>query len=384
MLRLIELLVVLYCFLGMFSGVSILLYAGAAISIAVQLLAIIRMLGVSHRKIIRLPLITYVISMAIILVLTVVFAFMGAPLGELLNRSLTLLSVFGLTIIFCLPEIRLNVIIEKVLKCFALLAVIIGIDAFLYVLTGFSLWPPAIYITERFAGPFFDSNFLSITYAFLLIIVLFGSEVSGRLKKMMAILFLTMLILGGSWSAISLLLIACITGFILKTYSFGKKQLIIITVYCFAVILLSANMSQLAVRFEGVSSIFGIGSLESAAKFESFEQRVLTQRAALEGVVQKPIGHAPQSIVRDLGRDTHNSYIGIAYELGLLGIMLVLINISYKRKILYNRADDILTTFFFLIALTINLHYSSIFLILLLYLHRSRKPLANINQSRVD
>jgi len=372
MIKILETLVAIYCFVGLLTGVPPLLYAGIVASLIAQVLVLVTIAIHRGVGILRAPLITYVISLTLIGVIIASSILAGNSLADTLNRGLSLLAIFGLTIIFCIPKIRIANIVQTVLHLFAILAVVIIADSASYIMTGVNMWPPEMYLGERFSGPFYDPNFLSITYAVLFIVTLLGEYTSRGNKKMLLILFGILIIFGSSWSAIAVLIIGLVAGKLLPVKNFGQKQIIMLAIYVLSLPLLLLSLPILYNNFQSTVASFNIGPDEAYAKFRSLEYRVIAQNDALAGIFENPFGHGPQSLVPDIGRDTHNSYMGFTYELGVAGLVLLLLNMTY-RKSDYTKLGDALTTYFFLMALLINIHYTPIYFIMLLILHDSKK-----------
>ena len=364
MIRVIELLVVGYVVLGMMGGVPGLSYVAIAMSVFLQLVTLIySVLQFSSLR--RGPFMLWIVNVFIITAMSVWMIFAGESLSMVLNRALSLLSVFGLVGVLSLPRLRVSMITKMVVTTFAVIGVIIVIDSIYFLLGGSSLWPPDIYLGNRFSGPFFDPNFMALNYAVMFLVVFFGKLFASRRRLFILGLCTFMVILGLSWSVIAVLVLSVILGFVLKAKNYGAKQIIIVAVYLIAVPTILVSMPSLYKSFESITGNFGVSSEESYLKLRSFEYRVEAQDGAISGIMGNPMGHGPQSMVQDLGRDTHNSYLGFAYELGIFGVLLIILNMTYRRKCRYVVADA-LTTFIYLMALSINVHYMSIFAFIVL------------------
>lgn len=209
MVRIIELLVAVYCLIGMVTGIQSLTYVGIGVSLLAQILALIVLIGYKQgKRIPRTPLVFYVVNLVILLIIALVLLMGNTSTSDVLNRMLSLLSIFGLSILFCIPTMRIQKIIKTTLTLFTLLGSMVFLDSMGYLVFGSSIWPPESYLGNRFSGPFFDPNFLSITYAVLFIVVLFNRHATERrLHRFRLILFAALVLLGGSWSVVSLLLI---------------------------------------------------------------------------------------------------------------------------------------------------------------------------------
>ncbi len=370
MIRIIEMLVALYCLTGMLTGIPALTYVGIGVSLLAQALSLVVIISYGQKRSIpRAPLTFYIVNLVVLSSIVSIFLLGDNPTSLVLNRGLSLLSIFGLSILFCIPAISIKRIVRTVLSLFTGLGVIITLDSMCYLVFGFSIWPPEVYLDNRFAGPFFDPNFLSITYAILLIVALFDKYSATRVRTFRLAIFFIVILLGGSWSAIGLLCISLLLSKIIRNKNYGGKQIIILAAYLITLPILLANLTPLYNTFESTVTKIGIEPPEARAKFKSFEYRVVAQNDALVGIIENPLGYGPQSLVPNIGRDTHNSYIGFTYELGVLGLGLLMLNMSYRRK-KYDPMKNALTTFFFLIALTINIHYSSVYLVLLLLINK--------------
>lgn len=368
-ISIIEILLVLYFIFGALEIESI-KHIDYFLSLFIQFLTISFILLNKNFVILRIKvLILYITNIFIIIFLFLNFLIGNFELSSSINRILVLLSIFGLIIVLSICDfIDINRVIKRTIYCYFILGLVIIIDAIFYLVLKVSLWPPDIYLGLRFSGPFYDSNFLGLFFGVFFILTIYSSEKFLLNKKFILIVFLINLLISLSWTSIIFFVISIFIGYLYKYKNILWKQIIILFIYLIFIQFFSINIDYIKSIFINILSIilpFSIDQLN--AKFLSFQYRVDSQLKALELINEKPFGWGPHSIVPMIGRDVHNSYIGFLFELGILGLLLIFINVIFKLPSSQKHLS-ILVTYIILMALTLNVHYSTVFSITMLLL----------------
>lgn len=364
---LIEILMVLYFVFGAIEF-NLIKYFGNSISIVIQLTTIIFIILNKNVIIVRPKvLLLYVANIFIIIFIFLIFLLNDNGVITSLNRILVILSIFGLIIVLSIYNyINLNKVIKYTLYCYFIIGIIVLIDALFFLLFKNSLWPPENYLGLRFSGPFYDSNFLGLFFGVFFILALYYKEHFIINKKILLIVFLMNLLISLSWTSIIFFVVSLSIGYFCKYNNIFWKQNIILIMYFIFINFFTENMNDIKVLFiKFLSKILPFSIDQLNAKFLSFQYRVDAQFKAIELNSEKPFGWGPHSTVPMIGRDIHNSYIGFLFELGILGLLLILINLifnlSNSQKYL-----SILATYIILMALTLNVHYSVVFALTML------------------
>ncbi|MGO1470401.1 MAG: hypothetical protein ACTHW2_10310, partial [Tissierella sp.] len=305
-----------------------------------------------------------IINILIIIFINYSFWFYGTNIILTINRLITLFAIFGFLIIFYIDLIKykdFQKILTNMIYGYTLIGVIIIIDALFFTVLKFNIWPPIEYLGTRFAGPFFDPNFLGLFYGVMLIIVLFKKDLEIKDRKWIIGVFIINIILSLSWTVIILFVFSLSMNKFIKFKNIFVKQLIFLGIYLGILFFAYINIDFLQQLFVDTLSLFlPFSEKELVIKFLSLKYRIVAQVRALSFVAKTWVGLGPNSIVPFLGRDTHNSYLGILFELGIPGFILLLINIWFNPKN-YNKCLDILSTYIFLMSFTLNVHYTIIF-----------------------
>ncbi len=369
----IEFLVVVYFLVG---GIDkfvnpLIQYADYILSILIQLYVLIYLLVNEEvrvkamKKIVRL----YFINMILITTIMLHFFQLNTGIIEISRRILPLYSIFGFVIVFGISTdyfINLDRIIKKIVYGYFFIGCSIIIDACIFVLFKTSLWPPEYYLGARFSGPFYDSNFLGLYYGILLLIVLYYGNIDLKYRKSIIIIFALNLLISLSWTNIGIFIIAVILNKFIKFKNILLKQVLFISLYLFIIYIFSLNQENLKIAFiDLLSKITSFSEKQLLAKFLSFEYRIEAQLKALDLFKYDMMGAGPRMIVPLIGRDVHNSFVGFLFELGIPGILLLMGNFNFKFKD-YNKCLDILSTYIILMALTLNVHYSVIYTLVLM------------------
>lgn len=323
-----------------------------------------------------------IVNLLIAIFLIYTFWFFGINKILIVNRLVSLWAVFGFIIIFYIDLISykdFQNILLNVIYGYTFIGVLIILDALSFTLFKFNIWPPISYLGTRFAGPFFDPNFLGLFYGVILIIVLFKKDLKIKDKKWIIGVLFVNLIMSMSWTAIILFIGSLFMNIVIKFKNIFIKQLLFISVYLGILFILYINIDFFQQLFVDTLSLFlPFSEKELIIKFLSLKYRIVAQVKALSFVAKTWVGLGPNSIVPFLGRDTHNSYLGILFELGIPGFSLLFINIWFNPK-KYNKCLDILSTYIFLMSFTLNVHYTITFtlfisMLIINYYNENKNP----------
>jgi hypothetical protein len=364
----IEFALVLYFTLGGLENVEYLKYADYIISLSIQVLIYLYILMNKNIKIRSKVLATYFVNFSLISMILVNFIVLDIQLLDILNRILPLISIFGFIIVFGINSDRymdFNEVIKKTIYGYAIIGSVVLFDALSFLVFNISLWPPESYLGLRFSGPFFDSNFLGLFFGSFLIVLLYYNNSSIKYKSIIILIFLANLILSLSWTNIALFLVSLILWYFIKFKDLFIKQILVLVLYFIFIYIYINNFRDYQILFLNFfSSFLPFTEPELLAKFLSFDYRLKAQFQAIEVFKENIMGMGPRTLVPVIGMDTHNSYIGILFELGVPGFLLLLINVRFKLE-QYSKMLSALSTFVFLMSLTLNVHYTVIYTLLL-------------------
>lgn len=247
-------------------------------------------------------------------------------------------------------------IISRLFYFYTILAIVIIADSVLFLFTGIAMWLPESYLGLRFSGPFFDSNFLALFYGVLFLFT-FNNV---NYPKYYSILYLSVICLALSWSAI---IFCCISycAYKIFTKSPGVNQCIIIVGYILLLLLIANHIDFIQESFLKICSwIFNIEDKLLLIKFRSLEWRFESQLVFFNANNIHTLlwGHGPHTILKYMEIDTHNSFIGYAFEMGLLNLCLLLGVVNFmgdSKSAKYLLRSSL---FFFLMGLLLNVHYT--------------------------
>lgn len=363
--KFVNFLLPLYFFMGMLKGISIFAHLDYILSIFIQIYVFSTLLK-KNEKLNSKKFAFYLINIFIILCIGLYFAYIGSELFLIINRILPLISIFGLLIINANENlICFKVILNRTILLFSILACLMLIDYLAFLSIHRCIWEPISYLGYRYSGPFFDSNFMSITYGTILLLLLYMKK---KKKIIPIILCLLCIFIAKSWSTIIIIALSFFLHTILKIKfkNLFFKQIVFIAIDVLFILLCQKYMSVLMNDFISFMSKTSFSIEELTAKFNSFKFRIDAQYKSLNLFLNMPLGHGPRTIVSFLNMDIHNSYLGFLFEQGLLGFFLQIINVPLKNNKYI--VCDIISTFIFIVAFFINIHYSSIFVLGILIL----------------
>lgn len=366
-LNLLEFLLVLYFSLGMLKGIRIFEYVDYILSIGIQVLCIYYI----SKKDNKFPK-KYILMLFFILLLVFEFIIIDVGIGGIIKRVFPLISIFGIILVNNIEEINIELLIKRILDFYFILGSFIILDAIFYYVFSFSIWPPERYLGYRFSGPFYDSNFMSITYCAMLILKFFiDYHKENKIDLLKIIVFVICILLGKSWSAIIVIIVSFVISKIMKSDNLFKKQLIFIMIYFFLLYFINKYNIQIQEIFcNFLDKITSYNEQEILAKYNSFYYRIESQTEAIRLFLNKPFGYGPLQIVNYIGMDVHNSYIAFLFELGLIGFLLQIL--SLPSKIFNIKELNMFSIFIILMSFTINIHYTVLFSLLLMLTHSKK------------
>lgn len=370
-ISLIENIVVIYFCLGMFYRYESAIVISYIISILLQMYTLIYFS--SNKMLLNRVVKVYSTVMCLIFCIMIVFVAKNVETIKIINRIGPLVSVFGLFII-CLLELNVYNIVKKIVNVSCYLLFIIDIDALLFMITGNAIWKPINYIGYRYSGFFADPNFMAFFSASILILLLFygKNNISKYIFKIVCVL--VNVVIANSLSAFLILVIVFVIPFFIKIKSTFKKQILILLIYVVFLLIFSMYNNEIGKIMINIFSEWYENSISATVKYISFERRFDTQIRAISIFLTDVWGQGPLQIVQQLGMDTHNSYIGIMFEQGIFGLLLILVSVNnFSRDTEYNIWIDRWGYFIMIFALVLNIHYTTVNALFLLFIHGYKK-----------
>jgi len=358
--KFIEILLIVYLFIGMMSY-PIFRYSRYVISLIMQLHILVncRELRVDSKKSI-IPFISYFL----IFLIGIAFLYLDVSIVNWINRIFPLLSIFGLGVfVFYKEKVRFNSVLNTVIKLYGWLAIVIIFDAICFKISGVGIWKPIAYVTYRFKGPFYDCNYMGMLYAFLILLCWFRCR-KTRKTVFTIILFLGVLYLSGSWSAIIICASVLVLSSVFRFKHLCIIQMAVLLSYYLISLLIVNNKLYVESEFvDFLGNILPFDSESLSIKFGSFLIRIETQLSAIQLSMKQLIGYGPLTILQYFSHDVHNSYVAILFECGLMGFILLLINMPWRVK---NKLISSTALFCILSALVLDIHYTIIYSFFLL------------------
>ncbi len=357
-LKFIELIIVICILLGVFMTNDLLNITRYLLSIFVQAGLIIKLVRKNGK--VRCPVGGYITLLSIIFLIMVIFFLIASKPSAIVNRIGTLISVFGIVIVGEEGAgINIKRIIVRFIKWYVFLAAIINLDAMCFMLTQKAIWKPISYLGARYMGPFGDPNFMALYSATVLLILWKIDGFRKGFKFFAGIVLGVNIILANALSTYFVLLMTLVIHRVWKERSIFKKQLALMLVYGICIVSY--------INFREEIETIGIFMLEkmygnytsAVVKYNSLAGRLDTQVSAIEIAIKDWVGQGPLQIVPQLGRDTHNSYLGFFFEQGILGIILLII--AFKPQKRNCEVANYISVYLMLSAMLLNVHYTSIF-----------------------
>lgn len=363
----IENFVVIYFILGMFFLYEPAIIISYIISILLQLYTWTHFL--SNKIELNRTLKVYAISMLMIFFITIVFIIKDVEITKIINRIGPLISVFGLSVISML-NLDIYAIGKKIVNFSCYLLLLIDVDAVVFMITGNAIWEPIRYIGYRYSGFFADPNMMSFFSASILLLLMFYGKynINNFLFKIICLTF--NVVMARSLSGFIILGLALVIPLIIKIESTYRKQIFILIGYVVLLVILNIYGEQIKNIMINIFSELYESTYSATVKYISFEHRIDAQTRAINIFFSDIWGQGPLQLVRQLGVDTHNSYIGITFEQGIFGLVLILISVnSDSKESQYNIWIDRWGYFIMIFALVLNVHYTTVNALFLLYIH---------------
>lgn len=367
----IENLMVISVLCGTFMKSDIMTIAQYVSSLIAQILIISCVIFISSRGgcVNKRIFIRYVLFLLLLLFIAVTFAYRNVEFQKAVNRLFPLAAIFGVFIVGDdALKIRCDRIIHNYIVGYAMLSILVNFDFIRFLLTGNAIWIPTNYLGYRCRGMFGDPNFLALYSAAALLMVICSKGKSNQFKHKWIIISTLALnvIFAMSISAFVFLGITIVYHFIItkrQTKSVISKQVVIIVMYFLGLMLYKNFQTQI---YDFVTFFLEkiYGDMSSAAyKYTSLSVRLDVQLEALNISLKEWWGQGPLTIRPMLGLDTHNSYIGILFEQGIFGLLLIFVSLDNKCK---SRLSDVLGTYLMVSALLLNVHLISLFSLFLI------------------
>ncbi|MDI3428898.1 O-antigen ligase family protein [Aeromonas sp. V90_14] len=303
-----------------------------------------------------------------IIILLVSFLFLIFPSGKDLIADVSRLSWFFLIgfigFHFKWFRAKYSSYISLVLKFYVFLGFVIILDACLFFLEGRTyLFPVEYYLMPRFSGPFNDPNFLGFIYGVLLISAIYSPQES-RWKKIAQYISVICILLSGSVSAIFFAILSlALSNFFRLQYSIVKPIVCILVSFVIYPVLYLYSDAFLDSFNMLTNTFFGLSNELSEIKFRSLIYRFESVSQAISLFAANPLGYGHKTLLEFLPRDTHNSYVGMSFEFGIFPIIAILSSLAFRS---YSKVSSAIVTYACLMAMMLNVHYSPIYIFVLL------------------
>lgn len=362
----VECLIIAHVILGAFSSnndiINIVKYL---LSIFLQIYAVVLLFHKKARW--SRTLYKYIFVLFCICLIALGFFIKNIPVLRIVNRIAPLIAIFGIIVLATVSKVDFMRLVSLYVTVYCALATLINFDAALFCLSGKAVWPPIIYLGNRYCGPFGDPNFLALNSAVVLFMTVYIKFRKRRNKFFLCLMLAINLIIAGSVSTFVFMLFTVLIQWVFKPKNLRLKQVAILAVYCIALAIYAASpeaVRQMVVWL--LSPVYG-GEAGAIVKYHSLILRLDTQINALRLFCHNPFGYGPLQIVPMLGRDTHNSYFGTLFEEGLFGGIIIFVTLRGGRC--NNKIIGCVTTFLMLSGLLLNIHYSTLYSFSLLLMH---------------
>lgn len=262
-----------------------------------------------------------------------------------------------------------------VIKFYYFLGVVIVLDSLLYFVLGkVFIFDVVFYFVPRFYGPFNDPNFMGFIYGIMFLCSIYLKSPNSRLFNY-KIIFIFCILLSGSLTAI---LLTLVTVSLIKLKIFSPKRIVykpmlaVLFTFLFVPFFISNKDTFFDFGYQFVSYFINVDLRVYQVKFDSLLFRYESVNAAINYIRDNPLGYGYRTLLEYLPRDTHNSYIGMAFEYGVFILILILFSMSCSVT---EQTSQALSTFVCLFGLLLNVHYMPIyfFVILVIFVNRQVK-----------
>jgi len=309
-----------------------------------------------------------------------IFVFFIFPIGNDIFGDisrvfyLSLFSIFPAYIV--MSKKKFSSVINTIVNFYFIIFSITLFDAAIYFIQGATILFPMIhYITPRFSGPFNDPNFMGFISGLMFIVVM-GKRVMIKHRWAHILVFFSCMLLSGSFTGVILCLLSL---FLVKLYRFNNLVMKPILCILFVFIITPSfvyNQDLLRTMFTDLINYFFVfDPFLIDVKFNSLLYRFESVNFAINYILVNPLGYGYLTLLDYLPRDTHNSYIGISFEYGIIMLALIVISLACKTR---DENSDTLSTFTCMSALFLNIHYMPIYFFVVLFCFNFR----DINEKR--
>lgn len=364
----VEQWIVIYFVLGMFFLYDNLFVLSYVISIFLQIYTIFYLY--KNKLLLTKTVKIYVWSLIFIFLVTMSFIWKNVEIIKIVNRIGPMVSIFGLII---LSTLKLNIIkiMKKIVDVYCFFVLFVDIDAIIFRLTGNAIWRPISYLSYRYAGFFKDPNMMSFFSASILFLLLTLGEYKGKKNIFKMVCLIINIYIAGSLATFIIIGVAYAIPIFVKTKNLLKKQMLILVIYFFFIFLFSLYSYEISeIMIDILENIYG-DLISARIKYASFVARIDAQMIAIDIFSKDIWGQGPLQMVIQLGRDSHNSYIGMMFEQGIFGILVILLSVKcVNKREMYNIWIDRMGYFIMLSALILSVHFTVVYSIYILIIHR--------------
>jgi hypothetical protein len=294
------------------------------------------------------------------LILSILLLF---PIGVNIIADLSRFAWFYIMILLPLHalnnRLRYIQIIKPLIIFYLFIGAVIILDSFVYFVTDHTvLFDVELYLTPRFSGCFNDSNFLGLIYGTFFIISLYIKVPYVLVFRLVSFICI---LLSGSFSVILFVIVAISFTYFLPLQRQWMKAGWCVLITFIAYPLFFLFNYELSVAFKKIV-LFFIDLPESIIeiKFRSLTYRLDTVSQAIGLLYEKPFGYGYRSLLTYLPRDTHNSYIGMAFEYGFYTLIVIMLSLAFCAT---SKVSNSLVWFLCLMGMMLNIHYSPIYMV---------------------
>lgn len=361
----VEKLISIDILLGAFMIYTPLKYLRYLLSLAIQSYLLVKVLAMNkYGKKATKATVRYLFTMMAIGLISIVFLFLDVKPTDAINRILPLIAIFGF-IIIAEERLKLNInlIVFTFVRLYVFLAFIMNVNNIVYLACGKAIWVPIHWLGLRYAGPFADSNFTALFSAAVFLTVWYADDIKSTTKWFYLFHLGINILFAGALSTYLLLPCSMLITCMWKTGNNIKKQVVILAVYAILLYLYWKFNVQFQESVTGILYRIYHSVQGARAKYISLQWRLDTQVKAMKIFFEEWWGQGPRQIAPQLVHDTHNSYVAILFEQGIVGFFLILLTLSGSAQ---SKASKYVGTYLMLSALLLNVHYMSIYTLFIL------------------